>query len=190
MVAVSNVLDMSAAGVDKAEIGRATRDGHRMTINGLPKFRFFNGCHEPSSKPLDQTEPIEMSRHDFEYTGRNPGFINKVRKLAERVETELPDNVQVSIAAGPWGGSSAYDNVEIRIFGADGKEAGVDKFYRTIDNFDFPDPALLVPKRIRDNKFMKRILNSARRMAAIYQENPQDPRLNRERPNDGFVGYW
>lgn len=194
MVAALNVMGVDvlagAPALDRAEIARARTGAHRLTINGLPKFRFFNRCHDPSEMPPNRTEPIEMSQYDCQRTGRNPGFVNKVRKLAARVENELPDNVQVSIATGPLGGLAAWDQVEIRVLGPDGTVAGVDRFFRTNGTFEAPGLLSVVPKKIRDNLFMSRIFQTARRMAAICQKNPKDSRLNMYRPYDGFVGYW
>ena len=138
-----------------------------------------------SISPDDPGLPIsDADSIDCKCTNRNPSFPGKLKKLALRCERELPSNVQVTFQVGTWGGDSSYDTVGIKVFGPDGEVVGKDEFYRS-------NPILsLIPGRLRDDIFFKRVRDTAERMAGYYSKDPNDPRLTRTRKYGGCLGSF
>lgn len=130
--------------------------------------------HDPSADLSDSPGlPINRKTLNIDYGGRRPGYVKTVEALAKAVKTRLPENVLVTLAIGPWGGNSAYDTVAIRVLTPDREKVlGERRFFRSINDYDAPDPGMLVPKILRDNLFSARVFNRARQLLKQVQKNP------------------
>lgn len=157
---------------------------------GSPKFRVVPFMSYERTH-FDPKGSLEISDHlvNREYTGRASTYTGELRALARTAEAELPVNVQVNFAIGPWGGNSAYDQVDIVVYGKDGKIEGNDHIWRSIDSYENP-LSMVIPRLLRDKLFFARVMHAAHRLADLHSKDPSDPRLFRTRPFDGYVGLW
>jgi hypothetical protein len=123
----------------------------------------------PEGEAVQQSPP-EINRENLgiDYGGRRPGFVNTIKALAEKVKTQLPDNVMVSVDVGPFGGMAAYDFATIQVLSEDKKKILAEKrFWRATGL------SVLLPQFICDALFSRHVMREAKHLSNAFVQNPQ-----------------